>query len=570
MERAISRKFNGLIRLTISRRLGLLVAAGIAASVAASVVQLMALRNTIMDDRRIAIQSEVESAASLINSFVAEAKAGRMTETDAQDRAKLALRAMRFGKGDYFFAYKYDGQTLVLGPRPELEGTNMINTKDSDGVRMTAELIAAGRNGGGYVAYRWPRPGYNTPSPKLGYAKGIDAWGWIVGTGVYIDDVDQAFWHHVESVSFRSVGVVLFLILCAWPVTRSIVRPMRALTAAMVRLARGDTATEVPNADSQDEVGDMARAVLVFRRSMIDAETLRTEQERQKAAAAAEQQAALRRMADSFEGQVGGVVRAVGSAAHEMEATAKSMSRTADTTNERSVAAAAATTRTSADVQTVASATEELATSIQEISHQVAHAATVTSRATEDAKRTNTVVGALTGNAERIGEVVQLIGNIARQTHLLALNATIEAARAGEAGKGFAVVASEVKMLANQTAQATGEISQQIVAIQQASREGADAIRGIAATIGEIDSIATTIAAAIEEQGAATREIARSVQNAARSTQEAGDNVSRVSEAAAGAGTAANEVLGAAEALARHAEQLNSEVTCFLAEVRAA
>ncbi|HEX2942679.1 MAG TPA: cache domain-containing protein [Rhodopila sp.] len=559
-----------LLRLTISWRLGLLVVAGIVASIAASAVQLVTLRNTILEDRRISIRSQVESAVALVNSFVAEAQSGHMTQTEAQDRAKLAVRSMRYEKGGYFFIYTYDGKSLVNGGRPDLEGTNMLNARDADGIRMNAELIAAARRGGGYVGYKWPRPGQTTPSPKVGYAEAINAWQWMVGTGVYIDDVDQAFWHHALDVSYRSVGVLLFLVLCAWPVARSIVRPMRALTAAMVRLAGGDTAAEVPSADSQDEIGDMARAVLVFRRSMIDAETLRAEQEQQKAAVAAAQQSALRRMADTFEGQVGGVVRAVGAAANEMEATAKSMSRTVDVTNERSAAAAEATTRTSADVQTVASATEELATSIQEISQQVAHAATVTSRATEDAKRTNTVVGALTGNAERIGEVVQLIGNIARQTHMLALNATIEAARAGEAGKGFAVVASEVKTLANQTAQATGEISQQITAIQQASREGADAIRGIAATIGEIDSIATAIAAAIEEQGAATREIARSVQNAARSTEEAGENVARVTDAAAGTGSAANEVLGAAESLARHAEQLSHEVTSFLAEVRAA
>jgi methyl-accepting chemotaxis protein len=477
---------------------------------------------------------------------------------------------MRYAKGNYFYAFNYDGVNIAHGARPQSEGTNEIGRKDINGVPEIAEQIAAARRGGGYVSYLVPRAGQDKPLPKLSYAAPVEAWGWMVGTGVYIDDVDEAFWNRVETASLWALGVLGVLGLCAWPVTRSIVRPLRALTAAMSRLAQGDTAAAVPHRDNHDEIGDMARAVLIFQRGLLEAETLRAEQERQKAAAAAEQQAALRQMADRFEGRVGGVVRAVGAAAGEMEAAAQSMSQTAALTNDRSAAAAAATGRTSADVQTVASATEELASSIREISQQVAHAAAVTSRATEDAKRTNTVVGALTGNAERVGEVVQLIGNIARQTHLLALNATIEAARAGEAGRGFAVVASEVKTLADQTARATEEIGQQIVAIQQASREGAAAIRGIAATIAEIDGIATTIAAAVEEQGAATQEIARSSQNAARSTQETGANVTRVSEAAAGAGSAASQVLGAAEALTRQAELLTTEVSGFLAEVRAA
>ncbi|HQT78107.1 MAG: hypothetical protein B7Z80_18555 [Rhodospirillales bacterium 20-64-7] len=376
--------------------------------------------------------------------------------------------------------------------------------------------------------------------------------------------------HVQQTVLWTAVIAVLAGLAIATAAVLSVTRPLSRVTRAMTALAQGNLDVAVDGADRRDEIGAMASAVLVFKRNMIETETLRAEQERQKAAAAAEQQAALRRMADSFEEWVGGVVRAVGSAATEMEATARSMSDTADLTNNRSAAAAEATHRTSTDVQTVASATEELAASIREISQQVAHAASMTGRATEDAKRTNTVVGALTGNAERIGEVVQLIGNIARQTHLLALNATIEAARAGDHGKGFAVVASEVKTLADQTAGATEEIGQQILAIQQASREGAEAIRGIAATVGEINAVATAIAAAVEEQGAATQEIARSSQNASRSTQEAGDNVARVADAAAGAGTAATQVLGAAEALARHADQLGGEVASFLAGVRAA
>jgi methyl-accepting chemotaxis protein len=194
----------------------------------------------------------------------------------------------------------------------------------------------------------------------------------------------------------------------------------------------------------------------------------------------------------------------------------------------------------------------------------------ITGEAVADARRTDTIVRALAEGAEKIGHVVGMITDIAGQTNLLALNATIEAARAGDAGKGFAVVASEVKSLANQTAKATEEIGIQIAQIQSATKEAVDAIRGITGTIEEVSSISVSIAAAVEEQGAATAEIARNVQQTAQSAMDVTVNIGNVSQAATDTGAAADRVLSAAGDLSRQAEQLNTEVSTFIAEVRAA
>ncbi|MBF0375646.1 MAG: HAMP domain-containing protein [Alphaproteobacteria bacterium] len=367
----------------------------------------------------------------------------------------------------------------------------------------------------------------------------------------------------IALVSMLAGMVVAFLI------ARGITVPVRSMTEAMNRLAGGDKTVSVPALDNKDEIGEMAKAVEVFKRNAIEMDRLTAEQEEQKKRAEIEKRRSMNEMADNFEASVKGVVQTVASASTQMEGNAQTMSSVAEETNHQAAAVAAASEEASANVQTVASAAEELSSSISEISRQVSQAARIAGQAVEEARHTNGIIQGLASAAGKIGEVVNLINDIASQTNLLALNATIEAARAGDAGKGFAVVANEVKSLANQTAKATDEIGGQISGVQSATQQAVTAIESIGKVIAEISEISSAIASAVEEQGAATQEIARNVEQAALGTKEVSSNIGGVTQAAGEAGAVANQVLTAAGELSRQSEILRSEVDGFIARIRA-
>jgi uncharacterized protein YoxC len=283
-----------------------------------------------------------------------------------------------------------------------------------------------------------------------------------------------------------------------------------------------------------------------------------------------EKKLVLMRLATDFEAMIGKVVDAVASASGNLEASAGTLTSTAERSRELAERVTSASGEASTNVQSVAAATEELAASVNEIGRQVQESSRISNEAVGQARKTNDRVSELAKAAARIGDVVELINTIAGQTNLLALNATIEAARAGEAGRGFAVVASEVKALAEQTAKATGEISQQINGIQSATGESVAAIKEIGDTIGKMSEIAGAIAAAVEEQEAATREISRNVQQAANGTTRVSANIGDVEREAGATGSASTQVLSAARSLSTESGRLKLEVSKFLESVRAA
>ena len=386
-------------------------------------------------------------------------------------------------------------------------------------------------------------------------------------------EADRGAAVYVSSRMWILATIALAAMLCiamGTMIVSGVARPITAMTEAMRKLAGGDMSAPIPGVERKDEIGKMASTVLVFKDNAVETERLRAEQAEAERLAAERRKRDMHDLANSFEGAIGQIIETVSSASTELEASASTLTSTAERTQQRTTTVAAASEQATANVQSVASATEELSSSVTEISRQVQESARMANEAVDQARKTNDRVSELSKAAARIGDVVELINTIAGQTNLLALNATIEAARAGEAGRGFAVVASEVKALAEQTARATGEIGQQIAGIQSATQESVGAIKEISGTIERLSEISSTIAAAVEEQGAATQEISRNIQQAAQGTHEVSSNITDVQRGASETGSASSQVLSAAQSLSQDSNRLKLEVGRFLNTVRAA
>lgn len=352
-------------------------------------------------------------------------------------------------------------------------------------------------------------------------------------------------------------------------VSKLISKPLVRIGQRMSDLANGDTETEIPSENRQDEIGTMAQAVAVFRNNAVEriqlerAQQLEVEKKQ-------EREEKLRSLIAQFDKDINEVIGSLDVSARQMNDTSRTLSAIADETQSQTGAAASASNDLSQNVQTIAGTIEEFSSSIREISQQVGRASQVVSTAAEKTNNTNNEVADLAVAAQRIGEAIVLIQQIAEQTNLLALNATIEAARAGDAGKGFAVVASEVKGLANQTAKATEEISQYIEHVQNSTENSVKAIGEIAEIMVEVTEITNSIATSTEEQSAVTSDISNNVHDAATKTQGVAKNVESIAEGINKTADSAGNTSAASDGLNEKASLLHQRVSQFLKDVAAA
>jgi methyl-accepting chemotaxis protein len=510
-----------------------------------------------------------EGAASIAKGFHEQAESGVISEDQAKDSARAAIGAIRYNGNEYLWVWT-SNLISVVHANKGLVGKSGADIRDSDGVYVIRETVKGSQAiPPQFVRYGWPKSDGASPSEKIGYSIYFQPWDWVIGTGVYTDDLHSAFAQRMTVFGLAFAGVAAAALFFGGMLARSIRRPLDGIKTSMLQLADGNLDIEIAGTSRQDEIGDLGRAAQVLRDRSRDAARLAAEKETERTARDARGRT-IDELTKAFDGQVSGVLALVGTVVSELETTATALSANSQQTNRQATTVATATEEASASVQTVATAAEELSSSIKEIARQVEQSSRIAQTASDEASRTNETVKGLATSSARIGDVVKLINDIASQTNLLALNATIEAARAGDAGKGFAVVAGEVKNLANQTAKATEEIGAQIGAVQASTEEAVAAIGAIVSRINEINQIAAAIAAAVEQQSAATGEIARNVQQAATGTQEVSANIGGVTQAAGETGAAASQLLSSTRSLARETSGLKDTVGTFLQGVRTA
>ena len=518
----------------------------------------------IVDDRVALLHAVTNTAAGIAAGYEAEVRAGRLSADVARRMAATAIGAMRYFDNQYVWVSDVDYRMVMHPIKPELNGTDIRQVRDPSGLALFAVAADIVRDRGeGTLAYQWPRPGSDQPVPKLSYVQGFAPWGWVIGTGVYADDLTRAKQHMAEALAGFGVAAAFLVGAVIALLGRSVARPTRALTAATDRLSKGDLAVTIPGLTRADELGALARALAVLQAN--SSERLRLERAAADDRAARDRrQAAMERQTQDFGTVISGVLTRLTGAAGKMSDTAQHLADGTSRTRRSATQTAEGSTASSRDLATVAAATVELSASVDEISRRVADTTTATREAVGRSSETDATFVNLAGLAERIGDVGRTISGIAGQTNLLALNATIEAARAGDAGKGFAVVANEVKALAGQTTRATTEIGEKVTGIGAAVKQTAEAIRLVGGAISRVDAVTVAIAAAIEQQGATTREIAHSVQAVAQTSERTASAMAEVAAIADRTGAMSQTVLAASADIGEVANTLRTEVDDFL------
>jgi methyl-accepting chemotaxis protein len=491
------------------------------------------VRNTMRQERQATLRSVVQAALTVADYHEQQAKAGKITREQAQALTKDVWRVQRFERSGYLFAYTQDGTTLVLGPKPEREGKNFLQDKDTKGNLYVKNLITAASDPqGGFSEYWFPKPNATDASPKEAFTQTFQPWGWVVGTGLYTDDIKAAFYHQVlYQLVFEVLPILLAILVLGLLIARGVTRAIKQVTAT---LQSADLTTRLDEGNRRTELEELAVAL---NRTLDEVTT-------------------VVRDVISVSGELEGC-------AGELDEASRSISTVAERASDRAAEGTLAAQALNESIEYLAAGSEEMGASIHEIASNAGEATRVGRSAVEAASSTNETISRLGLSSTEIGDVVRVINGIAEQTKLLALNATIESARAGESGKGFAVVATEVKDLAEGTTTASEDIVRRVDALVADTEQAVSAIAAISEIISTINQYQVTIAGAIEEQTATTNEITGAVASAAENSRAVSELVRDVSDDAVETQAGLEQVRRQAERLTTTSTDLKQTVSAF-------
>lgn len=548
------------LRFSISHRLYAIIGLSFCGLVGLAAMQMNSLASSLRGQRQDELRHLAEVALSIAQEERAAAARNNEGEDVARQKAAARIGALRYGNGDYFWINDLTPVMVMHPLKPELNGKDLRDIKDPKGKRLFVEFADVARaRGAGFVDYEWPKPGKDAPQPKLSYVVGFEPWGWVIGTGVYVDDLQAQIWQSGRNVIIGASAILILIGTITLLLARRTSRALATMTSALTRLGKGDFGIELPGLNRGDELGDMARSIEQFRigaREKARQEAAQEEQRREISERAKTK--ALQEMAENVESATKMAVDEVAAGSDKMARNASLMTDTALTLEQNSSSVAAAAEQALANAQTVANAASQLAASISRIATQVTSSRALTLNAVTVSRDAQATISKLSEAAGKVGTVTNLISEIASQTNLLALNATIEAARAGSAGRGFAVVASEVKSLAEQTARATSEIAKQIGEIQETTQASVASIGTIGEVIHNVEQVSSVIAAAIDEQNAVTLEISRTVQETSHAAREVATQISSVSAEATETGRRASEIRDGSAVIAAKVDELRA------------